>query len=148
VILPWNDPLRVAEKISLLDHLAGGRVLFGVGRAWPAGSTPASASRWTSPRTASTRPPAWWWTPWRPAGSRATAATTTQPRTPIRPAPAASFRDRLYCVAMSPDSVLAGRRPRARMVTFSQRPWEDQAVAMATYRERFEAPTAGARHPR
>ena len=32
VILPWNDPLEVAEKISLLDHLAGGRVLFGVGR--------------------------------------------------------------------------------------------------------------------
>ena len=32
VVLPWNDPLRVAEKISLLDHLAGGRVLFGVGR--------------------------------------------------------------------------------------------------------------------
>jgi hypothetical protein len=32
VILPWNDPLRVAEKISLLDHLSGGRVLFGMGR--------------------------------------------------------------------------------------------------------------------
>ena len=26
VILPWNDPLRVAEKITLLDHLAEGRV--------------------------------------------------------------------------------------------------------------------------
>ena len=22
VILPWNDPLRVAEKITMLDHLA------------------------------------------------------------------------------------------------------------------------------
>src|SRR5205823_12975155 len=32
VILPWNDPLRVAEKLALLDHLAGGRVLFGMGR--------------------------------------------------------------------------------------------------------------------
>ena len=32
VILPWNDPLRVAEKIALLDHLADGRVLFGMGR--------------------------------------------------------------------------------------------------------------------
>ena len=28
VILPWNDPLRVAEKIALLDHLSNGRVLF------------------------------------------------------------------------------------------------------------------------
>src|SRR4026208_2502325 len=32
VILPWNDPLRVAEKIALLDHLSGGRVLVGMGR--------------------------------------------------------------------------------------------------------------------
>src|SRR5438270_10386684 len=32
VILPWNTPLRVAEKIAFLDHLAGGRVLFGMGR--------------------------------------------------------------------------------------------------------------------
>ena len=32
VILPWNDPLRVAEKITLLDHLAEGRVVFGMGR--------------------------------------------------------------------------------------------------------------------
>ena len=32
VILPWNQPLRVAEKIALLDHLSDGRVLFGMGR--------------------------------------------------------------------------------------------------------------------
>ena len=29
VILPWNEPLRVAEKISMLDELADGRVRFG-----------------------------------------------------------------------------------------------------------------------
>ena len=32
VILPWNEPLRVAEKIALLDHLADGRLRFGIGR--------------------------------------------------------------------------------------------------------------------
>ena len=32
VILPWNDPLRVAEKITMLDHLAEGRLVFGMGR--------------------------------------------------------------------------------------------------------------------
>jgi alkanesulfonate monooxygenase SsuD/methylene tetrahydromethanopterin reductase-like flavin-dependent oxidoreductase (luciferase family) len=62
-----------------------------------------------------------------------------QARTPIRPAPAAGFRDRFYCVAMSPDSVLAAADLGARMVVFSQRAWEDQAEAMATYRERFAA---------
>ncbi|UQS24785.1 LLM class flavin-dependent oxidoreductase [Amycolatopsis thermalba] len=32
VILPWNDPLRVVEKIALLDNLSDGRALFGMGR--------------------------------------------------------------------------------------------------------------------
>jgi len=32
VILPWNDPLRVAEKIIMLDILSEGRALFGMGR--------------------------------------------------------------------------------------------------------------------
>jgi len=28
----WNGPLRVAEKVALLDHIADGRVRFGMGR--------------------------------------------------------------------------------------------------------------------
>jgi len=32
VILPWNDPLRVAEKMIMLDIVSGGRALFGMGR--------------------------------------------------------------------------------------------------------------------
>jgi alkanesulfonate monooxygenase SsuD/methylene tetrahydromethanopterin reductase-like flavin-dependent oxidoreductase (luciferase family) len=32
VILPWNDPLRVAERISYLDILSGGRLIVAFGR--------------------------------------------------------------------------------------------------------------------
>ncbi len=32
VILPWNDPLRVVERMIVLDHLSKGRALFGIGR--------------------------------------------------------------------------------------------------------------------
>ena len=32
VILPWNNPLRVVEKMILLDHLSNGRAVFGMGR--------------------------------------------------------------------------------------------------------------------
>jgi len=32
IVLPWHDPIRVAEQIALLDILCGGRVLFGFGR--------------------------------------------------------------------------------------------------------------------
>ena len=31
-ILHWNDPLRVVEKMIMLDHLSNGRALFGIGR--------------------------------------------------------------------------------------------------------------------
>lgn len=139
VILPWNDPLRVAEKVALLDHLSEGRVLFGMGRGLArceyAGfgiSMDESRERFDE------------------AAPMILAALETgiiegdgphfpQPRTRIRPAPARSFRDRTYCVAMSPDSVLAAADLGARMVMFSQQPWDSQAASVATYRQRFVA---------
>ena len=32
IVLPWHDPIRVAEGIALLDIMSGGRCLFGFGR--------------------------------------------------------------------------------------------------------------------
>ena len=32
IVLPWHDPIRVAEQIALLDILSGGRCVFGFGR--------------------------------------------------------------------------------------------------------------------
>ncbi len=32
IVLPWHDPIRVAEGIALLDVLSGGRTVFGFGR--------------------------------------------------------------------------------------------------------------------
>ena len=32
VILPWNEPIRVAEKLSMLDALCDGRLIYGIGR--------------------------------------------------------------------------------------------------------------------
>src|SRR6185295_11086081 len=32
VVLPWHDPLRVAEQVAMLDNLTGGRLIFGIGR--------------------------------------------------------------------------------------------------------------------
>lgn len=137
VILPWNDPLRVAERIALLDHLAEGRVLFGIGRGlarkeYDGFGIPMDESRDRFDESARMVIDALE-TGW----IEGTGPFYPQPRTPIRPAPDTTFRDRLFCVAMSPDSVLAAADLGARMVVFSQRSWEDQAAAMATYRERF-----------
>ncbi|HEY7296068.1 MAG TPA: LLM class flavin-dependent oxidoreductase, partial [Dehalococcoidia bacterium] len=32
VVLPWHDPIRVAEEVAMLDNLSSGRVLLGIGR--------------------------------------------------------------------------------------------------------------------
>ncbi|MGH7897006.1 MAG: LLM class flavin-dependent oxidoreductase, partial [Candidatus Binatia bacterium] len=32
VVLPWHDPLRVAEQVVMLDHMCDGRLIFGIGR--------------------------------------------------------------------------------------------------------------------
>src|SRR5438876_6802061 len=32
VVLPWHDPLRVAEEVSMLDAISGGRLILGLGR--------------------------------------------------------------------------------------------------------------------
>ena len=32
VVLPWHDPIRVAEQVTMLDNLSDGRVVLGLGR--------------------------------------------------------------------------------------------------------------------
>ena len=32
VVLPWHNPMRVAEEVSMLDNLSNGRVILGLGR--------------------------------------------------------------------------------------------------------------------
>jgi alkanesulfonate monooxygenase SsuD/methylene tetrahydromethanopterin reductase-like flavin-dependent oxidoreductase (luciferase family) len=139
VILPWNDPLRVAEKIALLDHLSGGRVLFGMGRGlsrveYAGFGIPMDESRDRFDESARMVLAA------LESGSiEGDGPYFPQPRTTIRPAPFRSFKDRTFCVAMSPDSVLAAADLGARMVMFSQRPWADQAESIRTYEERLGA---------
>ena len=48
VVLPWNNPLRVAEELSVLDNmLRGRRIYVGVGR----GARRANTATWASTRT-------------------------------------------------------------------------------------------------
>ena len=32
LVLPWHDPVRLAEQIILADHLSDGRMVIGIGR--------------------------------------------------------------------------------------------------------------------
>src|SRR4051812_28573727 len=55
VILPWHDPLRVAEQAAVLDMLSKGGCALVWDAAWPGVSSPRSASAWMNRGNASTR---------------------------------------------------------------------------------------------
>jgi len=138
VILPWNDPLRVAEKISLLDHLSGGRLRFGMGR----GLSRREYANFRGIGMEESR------ARFDEASAMITQALETgfmegdgpfypQPRTPIRPRPARSFKGRLYSVANSDDSVTAAARLQARMVMFADRAWPKRLPQIESWRAQY-----------
>ncbi len=138
VIVPWNDPLRVVEKIVLLDHLSGGRAILGLGR----GLSRHEYDHFGIDRNTSRDR-------FDEASRMIVEALETgfiegdgpyypQPRTEIRPRPLEGFGDRLYAVGLSPESVEQAAKLGARLMTFSQQPWElYKDGPLASYRKAF-----------
>ena len=138
VILPWNDPLRVAEKIAFLDHLSGGRAVLGLGRGlarreYAGFNVDMSESRGRFDESARMVLNAL-----DTGFIEGTGPFYPRAKTPIRPRPLRSFRDRLYAVGMSPESVLQAAELGARLMVFSQMPWEMFAEqTLPAYRNRY-----------
>ncbi|MDJ0850095.1 MAG: LLM class flavin-dependent oxidoreductase [Myxococcota bacterium] len=136
VIVPWNDPLRVAEKIAFLDHLSGGRAVLGLGRGlsrteYHHFQIDMGTSRERFDEGARMIVDAL-----ETGFIEGDGPYYPQVRTPIRPRPRAGFRDRLYCVGMSPDSVQQAAALGGRLMTFTQGPWELYAEGpLEDYRE-------------
>ncbi|HYK30291.1 MAG TPA: LLM class flavin-dependent oxidoreductase [Streptosporangiaceae bacterium] len=138
VILPWNDPLRVAEKMIMLDILSGGRALFGMGR----GLSRIEYAPFGVPMEESRER-------FDEAGAMITQALETgyiegegpfyrRPRTRLRPGPRGSFRGRLYCVAGSPDSVTSCVRLGAALMSIVVRPVRDLMPVYDAYRQQWQ----------
>jgi len=135
VILPWHTPLRVAERISLLDTLADGRVIFGMGRGLsrkeyePLG-IPMGESRERFDEAAPMILEALE-TGWIEGQGR----FYPQARAAVRPKPARSFKGRCSSVAMSPDSAVQAGKLGVRMVIFSEKPYNEQYRSIDIYRQ-------------
>ena len=138
VILPWwHSPLRVVEKLVLLDHLSRGRVLFGMGRGLARREYEAFGIEMGEARDRFDEAAAMILRGLESGFVEGGGRYYPQPRTEVRPRPYASFRDRTYMVAMSPDSVPVCAELGAQMMTFAQRPWEEMAGHMERYRELY-----------
>jgi alkanesulfonate monooxygenase SsuD/methylene tetrahydromethanopterin reductase-like flavin-dependent oxidoreductase (luciferase family) len=137
VVLPWHDPLRVAEEVSMLDAISGGRLILGLGRG--AGkvefdgfrlSMDESRARFIESAEMLLRG--------LESGYVEYEGTfIKQPRKAIRPAPFKSFRGRTYAAAVSPESVPIMAELGVGMLIIPQKPWHEVAKELGAYRDTY-----------
>lgn len=140
VILPWNDPLRVAERLIVLDHLSGGRVVFGVGRGLAKMEYEGFRQDMNESRERFDESIEMIMNALDSGQMTGDGHFYKQPPVQLRPRPlGGSFRDRFFSVAMSPPSAEAAADIGAAMLLFPSKPIEEDAASIFAYRERFEA---------
>ena len=134
VVLPWHDPLRVAEQVSMLDAMSGGRLILGLGRG--AGKVEFDGFRLSMDES-------------RPRFVESAqmilrgletglcehdGTFVRQPRAAIRPAPFKSFRGRTYAAAVSPESARIMAELGVGILIIPQKPWHEVAKELEAYR--------------
>jgi alkanesulfonate monooxygenase SsuD/methylene tetrahydromethanopterin reductase-like flavin-dependent oxidoreductase (luciferase family) len=124
VIVPWNDPLRVVERITLLDHLSQGRAVLGLGRGLARREYAGFGIDMGESRERFDEASRMILDALEKGFIEGDGPFYPQRRTELRPRPLAGFRDRLYCVGMSPDSVEQAARLGGHLMVFSQQMWE------------------------
>jgi alkanesulfonate monooxygenase SsuD/methylene tetrahydromethanopterin reductase-like flavin-dependent oxidoreductase (luciferase family) len=135
VILPWHDPLRVAEQVSVLDHLSGGRFRLGMGRGLAQREFKAFRSTMDESRERFDESAQMILDALKTGFMEGEGPHYMQPRIEIRPRPKRSFDGRVYAVASSDDSVVSAAKLNARMVMFADRPWPMRMPAIQKHRE-------------
>ena len=135
IVLPWHDPVRVAEEIALLDVLSGGRCLFGFGRG--AASVEYAGFR-VSMEEARPR--------FAEAAQIVVKALSHEvfdwdgeyfkiPTTSIRPRPISHPERRFYASSVSPESAEIMAKLGFGVLVIMQNEWPKAAEAIDQYRE-------------
>ena len=124
VILPWHNPLRVAENAAVLDLLSGGRLRLGFGRGLARREFETFGISMDESRNRFDEAAPMIVEALKTGFIEGDGAYYKQTRTEIRPRPEHSFDGRIYCVAASDDSVLSAAKLGAHIVMFADRPWE------------------------
>ncbi len=135
IVLPWHDPVRVAEEIALLDILCGGRCMFGFGR----GAASVEYAGFRIPMEEA-----------RPrfveAAQVVMKALTEDsfehqgeffqiPRTSIRPRPISHPERRFYASSVSPESAEIMAKLGFGVLVVMQNEWPKAAADIDRYRE-------------
>ena len=134
VVLPWHDPMRVAEEVSMLDNMSGGRLILGLGRG--AGKVEFDGFRLSmdESRERFVESARMLLEGLETGTCEHSGRFVNQPKAAIRPAPFKSFRGRTYAAAVSPESVPVMAELGVGMLIIPQKPWAEVAKELDGYR--------------
>ncbi|NEW45689.1 LLM class flavin-dependent oxidoreductase [Nocardia cyriacigeorgica] len=138
-ILPWNDPVRVAEKVVMLDHLSGGRAVLGLGRGLARNEFTAFRQNLSESRDRFDESAAMVLDALDTGFIEGDGPHYEQPRVEIRPRPFKSFKGRSYMVGTSPASMDVAARLGLGAMKFANAPWSSVVEEVDGYRDAFHA---------
>lgn len=147
VIVPWNDPLRVAEKALMVDHISRGRLLLGLGRGLSRKEYEPFRITLDETRDRFDEAAPMIFDAVETGVIEGAGPYYPQPRAELRPSPRGSFIGRRFCVAGSPESLVMAAKLRAAMMSFIVRPVPDLMPMFTKYRELYEAEHSEAAPP-
>lgn len=137
-ILPWHDPIRVAEKALLLDHISDGRAVLGMARGLAKREYTAFRQDLEESRERFDESALMICDAIESGVMEGDGKYYPQPRAELRPGPRGSFAGRKYMVAMSPDTVPTCAKVGAVQGMFAYKPWPDVLPDIEEHRRLFK----------
>lgn len=137
VILPWNSPLRVAEKLAMLDHLSNGRCLVGFGRGLAQMEYDHFGIEMAESRDRFDEAAAMVLSALRTGRIEGNGPHYPQAPTPIHPQPRPDLADTLLSVGMSPDSAAVAGQLGGKLLSFITKPLDGMMPLFNVYLGEF-----------
>jgi alkanesulfonate monooxygenase SsuD/methylene tetrahydromethanopterin reductase-like flavin-dependent oxidoreductase (luciferase family) len=134
VVLPWHDPMRVAEQISVLDHQSDGRFILGLGRGLGRVEFDGFGVDQNTARERFVESAQMLLEGLERGWCEFDGKLIKQAKRDIRPRPFKSFKGRTYAAAVSPESSEIMAKLGIGLLIIPQKPWEAVLTEMVNYR--------------
>lgn len=148
MVLPWHEPLRLAEEVSVLDHASNGRAVLGIGRGLGRIEFEAfrvdmnqSRERFVEYAEAILQGLETGYMDYQGVHYK-------QPKAQVRPFPFQSFKGRVYASAVSPESSRIMARLGIGVMIIAQKPWDKTIEDLELYREIYREVNNGEEAPK
>jgi alkanesulfonate monooxygenase SsuD/methylene tetrahydromethanopterin reductase-like flavin-dependent oxidoreductase (luciferase family) len=135
VVLPWHNPMRVAEEVSMLDNLSNGRVILGLGRGLGRVEFEGLGVDMNLSRDLFVESAQMILRGLEEGYCEFDGRHVKQVRREIRPRPHTTFRGRSYAAAVSTESFPIVAELGLGLCIIPQKPWELVATELDTYRQ-------------